>query len=157
MGDVVALALPEGLAVIEDAAPGVVVRVDGAAEGYRDLLAARETVHELAADALETGLVDLAARLFRVEALGLDAELLLRVLLVAEDEVAAFHEGGHDPQETFTPISLATLMASRQASAAPWLSAGVMPVQWNQSAPSRTLRQSTMPGWISEMAEWARS
>ena len=72
------------------------VRVDGAAEGDRHLLAAREALHELAADALETGLVDLAAGLLGVEALGLDSEFLLGVLLVAEDEVATFHEGGHD-------------------------------------------------------------
>ena len=33
----------------------------------------------------------------------------------------------------------------------------VMPVQWNQSAPSKTFSQSIMPGWISEIAEWALS
>ncbi len=49
-------------------------------------------------------------------------------------------------------MSLATWMASRQASAAPCEMAGVMPVQWNQSAlpspfaPLNTAFQSIMPG-----------
>ena len=95
VGDVVATALPERLAVVEHAAPGVVVRVDRTAERDGHLLAAREHLHQLLADAFEPGLVDLAARLLGVEAFGLDAEFLLRVFLVAEDQVAAGHEGGH--------------------------------------------------------------
>ena len=71
------------------------VRIDRTAERDRHLLAAREHLHQLLADAFETGLIDLAARFLRVEALGLDAELLLRIFLVAENQVAAGHKGGH--------------------------------------------------------------
>jgi hypothetical protein len=36
--------------------------------------------------------------------------------------------------------------------------AGVMPVQWNQSAPAKTARQSIMPGsMVASELEWARS
>ena len=71
------------------------VGVDGTAEGNGNLLAAGEFLHELAAHAHKSGLVDFAAGLLCVEAFGLDAEFLLCVFLIAEDEVAAFHKGGH--------------------------------------------------------------
>ena len=59
--------------------------------------------------------------------------------------------------ETVTPISFAIVIASRHASAAPWDKAGVMPVQWNQSAPFNTSRQFTIPGLMSAIDEFARS
>ena len=93
--DVVATGLPERLAVEEDTTPGVVVRIDGAAERDRHLLAARETLHQLPADTLETRLVDLAARLLRIKTFRFDAEFLLGVFFIAQDQVAAFHQGGH--------------------------------------------------------------
>ena len=72
------------------------VGVDRAAQGDGHLLAAREPCHKLSADALKTTLVNGSIRLFGVESLRLDTELLLGVLLVAKDEVAAFHEGRHN-------------------------------------------------------------
>jgi hypothetical protein len=43
------------------------------------------------------------------------------------------------------------------ADAAFALSAGVMPVKWNQAAPARTADQSIAFAGISLIAEWARS
>ena len=54
-------------------------------------------------------------------------------------------------------MRLAVRIASRHVSAAPWLMAGVMPVQWNHEAPSNAFSQSIMPGRISDMAECALS
>ena len=47
--------------------------------------------------------------------------------------------------------------ASMQASAMFWLRAGVMPVQWNQVAPSKIFSQSNSSGLAVAMAESARS
>jgi len=60
-------------------------------------------------------------------------------------------------QDTVSPMALAACTPSRQTAAVPSLMAGVMPVQWNQSAPARTDCQSTSPGFTSEIEEPARS
>ena len=44
------------------------------------------------------------------------------------------------------PFSLAIFTASKHASAADCEIAGVIPVQWNHSTPSKALSQSTIPG-----------
>ena len=150
------------------------VGVDGAAQGDGHLLAAGEACHELLGNADKYALVNLAAGLLGVEAFGLDAELLLGIFLVAQDKVAAFHQGGHHlgGRLAVFPEFLAVVevagdlhahfvgnLDGLQAGVGGTLAerAGVMPVQWNQSAPSKTLFQSTMPGLISETAECARS
>ena len=55
------------------------------------------------------------------------------------------------------PRALAALQAWRQASTRLGPRAGVMPVKWNHSAPSKILSQSKSLGSDSWMAEWARS
>ena len=71
------------------------VGVDGTAERDDDLLRTRETRHQLLGHAAKTALVDGTGCGGDVEALGVDAEHLVGILLVAEDDVAALHEGGH--------------------------------------------------------------
>ena len=71
------------------------IGVDGAAEGDDDLTGAREAGHKLFGHAAEAALVDGSGRGRGIEAFGLDAENLLGILFVAEDDVAALHEGGH--------------------------------------------------------------
>ncbi len=44
--------------------------------------------------------------------------------------------------------------ASRVARAVPSEMAGVIPVTWNHSVPSRMTSQSNSPGMLSAMAEW---
>jgi hypothetical protein len=48
---------------------------------------------------------------------------------------------------------LAALTASKQRSAALWLSASVIPLTWNQSAPWKIASQSKVPGSASLMTE----
>ena len=55
------------------------------------------------------------------------------------------------------PSSFAFLHASRQIAATVSFNAGVIPVKWNQSAPSKILAQSKSSGVASEIAECARS
>ena len=55
------------------------------------------------------------------------------------------------------PFALAALQASRVSAAAESDRAGVMPVQWNQVAPSNTLSQSISPTCAVEMEEYLRS
>ena len=59
--------------------------------------------------------------------------------------------------DTVSPISLAMRAASSHAAAADADMAGVIPVKWNQSLPSKTRRQSTSPGSISAIEDAARS
>ena len=59
--------------------------------------------------------------------------------------------------ETVIPSSLAVFAASMHTSPAFFEIAGVIPVKWNQSAPSNTFAQSTSPGLISEIEDAARS
>jgi len=79
--------------------------------------------------------------------LGLDAQALLDVLLVGDDDIGILGQlsGAVLPyfqsflrkfrsMETVAPAFLAACMAARAASAASWLTAGVMPVTWNHSA-----------------------
>ena len=55
------------------------------------------------------------------------------------------------------PASLAALQASRQIAATSSFRAGVMPVKWNQSAPSKIAFQSKSDLEASAMEEPARS
>ncbi len=55
------------------------------------------------------------------------------------------------------PISQATRIASLHASVEPRETAGVIPVQWNQVTPSKTVSQFIIPGLTSAIAELARS
>ena len=55
------------------------------------------------------------------------------------------------------PRFLASLTDSSDSSIADSEMAGVMPVMWNQSTPSKTFSQSTSPGFASEMAEFVCS
>ena len=59
--------------------------------------------------------------------------------------------------ETVTPCAFAALHASRQRSGSAPPNAGVIPVQWNQSAPEKIVSQSNSPAAACEMAEPARS
>ena len=51
----------------------------------------------------------------------------------------------------------ASLTDSRDSSIADSEIAGVMPVMWNQSTPSKALSQSISPGFASAIEEYARS
>ena len=55
------------------------------------------------------------------------------------------------------PAALAALQAVATSFSGPSPSAGVMPVQWNQLAPPKTVGQSTSPGLIWLTALSARS
>ena len=58
---------------------------------------------------------------------------------------------------TCAPAALAASIASFAQAAALSPSAGVMPVVWNQSAPFSTSAHLIVPGFISLIAECARS
>jgi len=60
-------------------------------------------------------------------------------------------------QDTVSPIAFAFRTPSRQASQSDPLTAGVMPVQWNQSASAKTASQSIIPVPISAAEEPSRS
>ena len=60
-------------------------------------------------------------------------------------------------QETVMPFALAALQASRQAAGMSPPRAGVMPVKWNQPAPSRILSQSKSARFARAMEEPALS
>ena len=55
------------------------------------------------------------------------------------------------------PFALQAFTASRATAAVPSAREGVMPVVWNQVAPSRILSQSKSPGFTSAMEDPARS
>ena len=90
-----------------------------------------------------------------VGGLGLDAEHVLGVLLVGDADVHVLAQVGHGL--ILTPWALAALQAWRQISTTFSPRAGVMPVKWNQSTPSKILSQSKSEGWASWMALLARS
>ena len=55
------------------------------------------------------------------------------------------------------PRFFASLTDATESSIALSLMAGVMPVMWNHSTPSKALSQSISPGLASAMADHARS
>ena len=55
------------------------------------------------------------------------------------------------------PRALASRTAWSDRSAVLWLSAGVMPLTWNQAAPSKAYSQSNVAGPACAMPELSRS
>ncbi len=95
MGDIVTARLVE-LVGPEAATPGVVVGIDGSAQGDDHLLCPGEPLHQLFADRFKLRGIHLTTGMFHAESFRFDAEHFFGIFLVAEDHIAAFHQCGHD-------------------------------------------------------------
>ena len=95
VSDVVTWRLIECAVAVKNATPSVVVSVDRTTESDDHLLCAWELGHELSTYALELCCVNLTVCCSYIESLWLDAEYLLCILLVTEDNVAPVSELRH--------------------------------------------------------------
>lgn len=157
------------LSIVEHGRPVVIAGRDGGTEGNGHLLES-ELIGELLGYALVALVVQLTA--VDVGVLGLDAEDVLCIFFIGDADVHVLAEVGHSGSCLLSRPQLAAVVqvtgdldTALLGGLAGFLQictkfsprAGVIPVKWNQSAPSKIASQSKSVGSAIWMAEYLRS